>query len=75
MRSIAKWVAIVWSLLCVAGLIESLIRVSQNPIGTSKAAQAGAAIGIVLGMGMWIIIWLVIAEPALVTFLVSGKKT
>jgi uncharacterized protein YqgC (DUF456 family) len=58
----------------VAGLIYGLINASQLPTGASQAAQAGAAIGVVIGMGMWVIVWLVIAGPALVIFLVSAKK-
>lgn len=74
MRSIAKWVAIIWSLVCVFGLIYGLLNASQHPVGASQAAQAGAAIGVVLGMGMWVIVWMVIAGPAVVIFLVSSKK-
>jgi hypothetical protein len=41
---------------------------------SSQAAQAGTAIGIALGLGMWGIIWFAVAAPATIIFLVSGKK-
>lgn len=73
MKEIAKWVAIVWSVYCFGSLLLGLINASSH-FGGSEAHQVGATIGLSIGMGMWAGIWLCVAGPALVIYLVSGKK-
>lgn len=63
MRSFAKWLVIIWSMLCLAGLISNLIHVVQHPTGTSDAAK-----------WMWGVIWFAVAGPATIIFLVCAKK-
>jgi membrane protease subunit (stomatin/prohibitin family) len=36
--------------------------------------QAGAFLGIGLGLGVWIVLWFAIAGPAIIVYFVLGKK-
>jgi hypothetical protein len=75
MKTFAKWVAILWSLFCLFGLVSGLISAGQRiSVYSSEAQKIGAGIGISIGMGFWVIVWLAIAGPALVIFLVSGTR-
>lgn len=75
MKGIAKWIVIIWSILTVLGLCYGIMNVA----GTLSTPQneyesAGQGIGMGCGFGIWFVIWAAIAGPALVVFLVSGKK-
>lgn len=75
MRGFAKWTVIVWSAICLFGLVTGMAEVGEmlnEPM--DEYEEAGAGIGIGCGMFMWFIIWAVIAVPALVIWSVSGKK-
>jgi len=75
MKKIAKWIVILWSVLCLVGVVMGLANVSKEfDKEKSEYAQTGASIGLGCGMGMWVGIWLAIAGPALVIFLVAGNK-
>jgi membrane protease subunit (stomatin/prohibitin family) len=75
MKSVAKWVLIIWSVFCLIGIIAGLANVG-NTVGktSSDVETAGTAIGMGCGMGMLLVIWAAIALPALVVYLVAGKK-
>jgi uncharacterized membrane protein len=75
MKVVAKWVLIIWSGLCLIGIIAGLANVG-NTVGktSSDAESAGAALGMGCGMGVLLVIWAAIALPALVVYLVAGKK-
>jgi uncharacterized membrane protein len=74
MKKLAKWVLIIWSLLCLFVIVTGLANVGGTLGKTSSDAEtAGATIGMGCGMGMLLIIWAAIALPALVVYLVAGK--
>lgn len=73
MKGFAKWVALGWSLFCLFGVFVGIINASlQAGKYTSEAQKVGATIGAGLGLISWIVIWLVIAGPALFIFLISA---
>lgn len=74
MKVIAKWTLILWSLFCLFGVFAGMSNVSDQLSTGSEAEQAGAAIGTGCGLFMWVGIWAAIALPALIIYLVSGKK-
>ncbi|MDP8267906.1 MAG: hypothetical protein P9L97_04180 [Candidatus Tenebribacter davisii] len=74
MRSFAKWVAIIWSIICLIGIIYGMANVGDSFDSSDDYESAGAAIGLGCGLGIWIIFWFVIAGPALIIYTVSGKK-
>lgn len=75
MKKIAKWFLIIWSLVCLFGVFSGITNVSKNIDGMKSDSQKGAAgIAIGCGMTMWVGIWLALAGPALIIYLVSGKK-
>lgn len=70
-----KYIAIIWTFVCGFGLIYGLFSASGMNIDTSNEWEtAGAAIGVTMGVGFWFFIWLVIAVPALIVFLVTKKS-
>lgn len=76
MKTFAKWVAIIWSVFCLLGVIVGMGNVGKSLDSSgSDAAQAGAALGIGCGMAMWLTVWAVIAGPAFLVYLLAGKKS
>ncbi len=70
-----KYIAIIWTFVCGFGLIFGIFSASGMNIDTSNEWEtAGAAIGVTMGVGFWFFIWLVIAVPALIVFLVTKKS-
>ena len=77
MKSIAKWITIVWSCICLWGVVSGLMAIgkSADPAAAkSTAASAGYAVGAGCGFGLWLIFWAVVAIPCLVIWVVAGKK-
>lgn len=75
MKNVAKWIVLGWSIICLIGVVYGMVSVGKHMEGLQDEAQkAGATIGVGCGMGMWVGIWLAIAGPALIIYLVSGKK-
>ena len=75
MKRLAKWVLIIWSIFCLLGAIAGMASVGGH-IGqlSDEAQKTGATIGLGCGMAMWVGIWAAIALPALIVYLVTGKK-
>lgn len=73
MKTVAKWVVILWSLICLVGIFYGLAAVGEKTAVTD-AEKVGTAIGVSIGLGMWFVFWIVITGPALLVYLVSGKK-
>ena len=75
LKKVCKWIMIVWSIFCLGGVIIGLVNAGKEmPDGMGEFEQAGAAIGMGCGMAIWIIAWAVIVLPALIVWLVAGKK-
>jgi hypothetical protein len=77
MKNVAKWIAIVWSGFCLIGIVYGMANVGKMKDTSPKSeyTEAGKAIGVGCGLGMWAGIWLAIAGPATIIYLLSGKKT
>jgi len=73
MKTVAKWVIIIWSVVCLVGIFFGLAKVGQIQT-TTDAEKIGTAIGTSLGLGLWFIVWLAIAGPAALVYLVAGPK-
>ncbi len=75
MKTIAKWVAILWSTFCVVGVIVGMANVGKTiDPAASDAVKGGQAIGMGCGMAFWIVAWVVIAGPAVIVYFVAGKR-
>ena len=75
MKKIAKWVVILWSILSLIGICVGIISVAPQMAEMQNDFElAGGTIGMACGLGIWLVIWLAIAGPALVIYLVSGKN-
>ena len=74
MKSFAKWVAIIWSIICLIGIFYGMANVGSSFDSTNEYESAGAVIGMGCGFGIWIIFWFVVAGPALIIYAVSNKK-
>jgi len=78
MKSVAKWIAIIWSIICLIGIFYGMANVGNSMDSMDSMndyESAGATIGIGCGFGIWIIFWFVIAGPALIIYIVSNKKS
>lgn len=75
MKTAAKWVTIIWSVICLIGVIAGLAEVGNN-LGEpmDEYETAGAGIGLGCGLFVWFVLWVVIAGPAVIIWMVSGKK-
>jgi membrane protease subunit (stomatin/prohibitin family) len=74
MKNAAKWIAIGWSLFCLAGIVIGLASVGEElnkPM--NEYESAGANIGVGCGMAMWVGIWAAIAGPAFLVYVVAGQ--
>lgn len=74
MQKVAKWALIIWSVVCLGGILFGLSSAGESLQGMTEEEQAFAGVGIGCGMGVWLVAWAAIAGPALVIYLVSGKK-
>lgn len=75
MKSVAKWIAIVWSLFCLVGIIIGLVNAGKlldKPM--NEYEEAGASLGIGCGMGIWLALWIGIAGPAALVYLLAGRN-
>jgi len=75
MKRLAKWVTLLWSLFCLAGIIYGLGRAGEKmaALGT-EAEKVGGAIGLGFGMFLWFFIWIAVAGPAIIIYLVTGRR-
>lgn len=75
MKGCAKWVVIVWSILCLLGIVIGMANVgdsmNKRPAYTD-AEKAGQGIGIGCGLGMWVFAWAAVALPAFIIFVITG---
>jgi hypothetical protein len=74
MKAVAKWVLILWSLLCLIGVVTGVAKVGQTMADMKDRDQGMAGVGLGCGMVMWVGIWAAIALPSLVIYLVAGKR-
>ena len=75
MKRIAKWVVIVWSIFSLIGICVGMANVAGD-LGAVEGdyETVGSFLGIGCGLGIWLVIWFAIAGPALLVYVVSGKK-
>lgn len=74
-ETIAKWTTIVWSTLCLFGICAGLANAGSSiEPAANEYEEAGAAVGIGCGMGIWLVVWAAIALPSVVIWLVSRKR-
>ncbi len=60
MHKFFKLLAMIWTMLCVAGMLHGCYSAAISlPTNSSGAVSTGATVGIVIGMGVWFIIWIV----------------
>jgi len=71
----AKWGAVGWSVLCLAGLLYGMNRAGQH-IDQYRGGpgETGASIGIAIGIGMWAFIWLAVAGPCAVVYFLTRPR-
>ena len=73
--TVAKWTSIGWSTFCLFGICAGLANVGSSLETTgNEYEEAGAAIGLGCGMGIWFVIWAAIAVPSLVIWLLARNK-
>ncbi|WP_299979249.1 hypothetical protein [uncultured Pseudoteredinibacter sp.] len=75
MKSIAKWVTIIWSLFCLIGMFAGIASVGEElnrPM--TEMEEAGAGIGIGCGMFVWFFVWAAISGPSALIWTMSGNK-
>ncbi|MGD0749839.1 MAG: hypothetical protein ABSA23_00350 [Anaerolineales bacterium] len=75
MKKISKWALIIWSILCLIGICVGLFNLAKSSNAPQNNFEsAGQAMGLGCGLGIWFVLWIALAGPALVVYLVSGKK-
>lgn len=71
----AKFIAVGWTTFAAVGTITAIIGMGNAmPMSGNKYEEAGFAIGATMGLGMWFMIWAIIAVPATIVFLVTKKS-
>lgn len=73
MKGFSKWLAIIWSVLCLIGIFVGMANVSEIK-SANEYEEAGAAIGAGCGLGIWLVVWIVVVGPSVIIYLVSGKN-
>jgi len=74
-NSLAKYIAAIWTFICVACAVTSLVAMGEATSGmTNEYELAGAGIGITLGMGMWFSIWVAVTLPATLIFFLTRNN-
>jgi hypothetical protein len=53
------WGMVVWTIFCVIGSSYGLANVSQMPKPTNEWQQTGQDLGLVVGMGVWAVMWFI----------------
>lgn len=72
---IAKWISIGWSGICLLGILSGLANVGSTlESASSEYEEAGAAVGVGCGMGVWLVFWAAIAIPSLVVWVLAKEK-
>jgi hypothetical protein len=56
MYKVCKVLIVVWTVFCALGLIVGIINVSDIQT-TNEFEEAGAIIGVALGVGFWLALW------------------
>ena len=75
MKAVAKWIAILWSIFCLIGVVIGVMNVGSSMKTTDdQLEQTGQVVGLGCGMGIWLVVWAVIALPALLVWVLTGKK-
>ena len=74
MKPIAKWILIIWSIFCLVGVVGGIANVGKTMQDMKSSDQGIAGVGVGCGMALWVGIWAAIALPALVIYLVAGKR-
>ena len=75
MKSVAKWITILWSLFCLFGVLFGIAEVGEElnqPM--DEYEEVGTGLGIGCGMFIWFFVWAAIAGPAFMVWTMSGKK-
>jgi hypothetical protein len=76
MKNLSIWVLILWSTLCLIGICWSSASLVARSIPAPNEHESTAPIiDPVYGIGIWFVIWVTIALPALSIRLLSGKRT
>ena len=74
-NTIAKYVAICWTLLFAFFLVAGLQALSESaPSAADSYSVAGYAIGASIGFGMYFFIWAIVAIPAFIVFMVTKRS-
>ena len=79
LRKLIAWGVLAWTALIGAGTLYGIASVLLDPgsmraLGSHNSFQAaGAGMGIMLGLVFWGVLWLLVAAPAMVVWLLVGK--
>ncbi|KJR97184.1 MAG: hypothetical protein VR65_24860 [Desulfobulbaceae bacterium BRH_c16a] len=74
LNTFAKIVAIGWTLLFAILCIGGLASISEIAPPDNEFETAGYAIGATLGFGLYFLLWIAVAVPAAIVFLVTRKS-
>jgi hypothetical protein len=83
MKLVAKWLAIIWSILCLIGAVYIIAHGAGSFVEMVSSSHSqhldpyqtlGLGAGIVLNLIAIVMAWLSIAGPAFVIYAVSGNQ-
>lgn len=61
-RTIIKWLLIIWSVACLGGIFVGLSQ-TVFPPAPGQAELVGAALGLTFALACWLVLWAVVAGP------------
>lgn len=74
-----KWIILGWTIFCLIGFTAGMVNVYANRdklIATNtEEGQAAAALGCIVVIGLWGIVWGAVAVPSSIIYLVCPKST
>ena len=73
LAKVAKWTTIGWTLLCFFLAISGVANVGGSD-GMNNAERAGQAIGVGCGLGLIFGLWMLVAIPAVIVWVVARKS-
>lgn len=74
-NQIAKWCGMVWSLLCLLGLLIGFAKVAElESDPTFHHTPGEGTFGIAVGVALWVVIWLAIAGPCWLVFVLTRAQ-
>jgi hypothetical protein len=79
LRKLIAWGVLAWTALIGAGTFYGIVNTMLDPesmraIGSSNDFEAaGSAVGIMLGLVFWGVLWLMVVAPAMVAYVLIGK--